>query len=194
MASSEIFVPLSAYVLGSILPAAIIARRRGVDLRQLGRNPGAGDTWRLFGLKAGCLVFVVDVAKGIAPLVVGQWLGISWWAKALTAILAVAGHNWSIFHRFWGGRGLATTAGVYTFLMPEIVILALPPSLLAWRRTGWISASGIVGVPLILILSWIRRIDPAGWVAAVVVPILMLLRQIDWIREYLNDRRPLSGT
>jgi glycerol-3-phosphate acyltransferase PlsY len=191
----EILVPLGAYVLGSFLPATVIAHRRGVDLRQIGRNPGAGDTWRLFGLKAGCLVFIVDAAKGALPLAAGQWLGLPWWAMALTAVMAVTGHNWSVFHRFWGGRGLATTTGVYAFLMPEVLVIALPPSLFAWWRTGWISMSGVVGVPLVLILSWVRRMmDPTGWVTALVVPVLMLLRQVDWIREHVDGRRAASGT
>lgn len=189
----EVLVPLSAYLLGSILPAAMLARQRGVDLRRLGRNPGAGDAYRLFGPAAGLLVFAADTVKGILPLAAGEHLGIPWWAMALTAVMAVVGHNWSIYYGFWGGKGLATATGVYVFLMPQLVALALPPSLAAWRKTRWVSATGIVGVPLVLVLSWVRRVDPAGWTAATVIPLLMLLRQRDWIRAYLSARRKVSS-
>jgi hypothetical protein len=76
--------------------------------------------------------------------------------------------------------------------MPEVFVIALPASLFAWWRTGWISMSGVIGVPLVLILSWVRRADPAGWVTAAILPVLMLLRQVEWIREHARGRRTAS--
>lgn len=187
--SPAILVPASAYLLGSILPADLVARRRGVSLKEAGKNPGTGEIYRLFGLGPALLVFVIDAGKGILPLLAGRWFDIPWWAMFLTAVLAVAGHNWSIYYGFWGGKGLATATGVYIVLLPQLLTIALAPSLFAWWRTGWISASGVVGLPLIFALAWFRKVDPAAWLAASVIPLVILLAVRDWIGDRLADRR-----
>jgi glycerol-3-phosphate acyltransferase PlsY len=184
----DVLIPLGAYLLGSVLPADHLARYRGVDLRAAGRNPGTGEISRRFGLRPALVVFTLDAGKGALPLLAGRWLGISWWALALAAVAAVTGHNWSIYHRFWGGKGLATAAGVCAVLMPWLTAVVLPPSLLAWWRTGWIPTSGIVGLPLLLLLAWVMPVDPATRAAATIIPFVMLLRQRQWIREWLALR------
>lgn len=187
--SPELLIPASAYLLGSVLPAELVARSRGVNLRSAGKNPGTGETYRLFGLRPALAVFTIDAGKGILPLVAGRWFDLSWWAMGLTAVLAVAGHNWSIYYKFWGGKGLATATGVYAVLAPQLLTIALLPSLFAWWRTRWISASGMVGLPLILFLSWFRDVGPAAMTAVTTIPVLILLAVRDWIGNYLAARR-----
>lgn len=182
-----ILVPLCAYLLGSILPAEILARRRGVDLRQAGKNPGTAETGRLFGLGSAILVFALDAAKGILPLLVGWSLGVPAWSLILTAAMAIAGHNWSIYYGFWGGQGLATVAGVYMYLLPQAFFVALVPSMFAWWKTKWVPSSGLVGLPAVGVLAWIFNADPSRRATVVLVSIVMLIRQRDWIRQRLAE-------
>lgn len=190
-----IVIPLGAYLLGSILPAEILARRQGFNLRTAGKNPGAGEAGRLLGLRVGIVVFILDAAKGILPLIAGWLIGVPAWSLVLTAAGAIIGHNWSIYYGFWGGQGLSTAAGVYLYLLPQAFFVALIPSLLAWWRTKWIPINGVIGLPIIGLLGWLNP-DPGRRAVVVAISIVMLVRQRAWIRRRLAEvraRRRSSG-
>ncbi len=183
-----IVIPLAAYLLGSILPAEILARRHGLDLRQAGKNPGAGEAGRLWGLHVGILVFMLDAAKGILPLIAGWVIGVPPWSLALAGATAIVGHNWSIYYGFWGGQGLSTAAGVFLYLLPQAFLVALVPSLLAWWKTKWIPINGVIGLPIIGLLGWLHP-DPARRATIVLVSLAMVVRQRGWIRQRLAEIR-----
>jgi glycerol-3-phosphate acyltransferase PlsY len=190
-----LLAPVFGYLAGSILPAELVARRHGMGLRDIDsdRNPGTSEIARLYGLGPALLVFVLDAAKGIIPVAAAQWLGVPWWSVTLTAVAAVAGHCWSGYYRFWGGKGLATAAGIFAFMMPLTLLAVLPPSLFAWWKTRWVPASGVVGLPIILTVAWLYDPNPAHKAAATVIPLLMLIRQMGWIGEQLAARRVASA-
>ncbi|MDQ7850799.1 MAG: glycerol-3-phosphate acyltransferase [Armatimonadota bacterium] len=173
---AAVLLPVGGYLSGSILPAHILARRRGVDFRALGKNPGTAETFRTFGFRPALLVYLLDVAKALLPLVAAKLLRVPGWSLLLTAAAAVAGHNWSVYYRFWGGKGLATASGVLLFLVPLYFSIALLPALLAWRRTGWVPASGVVGFPIIIVLTWLAETDLIFRTAAILLPLVILVR------------------
>jgi glycerol-3-phosphate acyltransferase PlsY len=118
-------VPL-AYALGSVPFGLIVAKSRGVDPRTAGSgNIGATNVGRLLGKKFFALVFVLDLLKGLVPVVVAGWLlrnepetwhkYVLWLAAGFAAIL---GHLFSVFLRFKGGKGVATSAGVILGVFP----------------------------------------------------------------------------
>ncbi len=174
--TSAFLVPLAGYLSGSILPADILARRRGLDFRAIGKNPGTAETFRHFGFWPAVLVYALDATKALVPLVAAKLLRVPGWSLVLTAAAAVAGHNWSLYHRFWGGKGLATASGAFLFLLPLNFVIALVPALLAWRRTGWVPASGVVGFPIIIALTWLRETDAIFRIAAILLPLVILVR------------------
>jgi glycerol-3-phosphate acyltransferase PlsY len=113
-----------AYLLGS-LPTAYLAGRltRGVDIRKLGSGSVGGSNvatvvsrWLVFP------VGIVDVGKGMLAVALAKWLDVDLAWQVAAGLLAVAGHNWSIFLGFAGGRGIGTGMGVMFVLLP----LALP--------------------------------------------------------------------
>src|SRR3972149_3906148 len=134
--TAAFLLPLVGYLSGSILPAHILARRRGLDFRVIGKNPGTAETFRHFGFWPAVLVYVLDATKALLPLIAGNLLRVPGWSLVLTAAAAVAGHNWSLYYRFWGGKGLATASGALLFLLPLNFSIALIPALLAWGRPG----------------------------------------------------------
>ena len=111
-----------AYLLGTFPSAALVARRRGVDVTAAGSgNPGASNTFRLLGWRAGALVFGLDAAKGAGAALVG--LLVQGRAGALVlGIAAIVGHMLPVTRRFKGGRGVATAAGVLLVLYPLIIV------------------------------------------------------------------------
>jgi len=105
---------IAAYLLGSV-PAAYIAAKlaRGIDIRQYGTGQaGGGNLWRMTSWKFALPVAVFDLGKGMLMVWVAQVLGLSVVQQLVVGAAAVAGHNWSVFLRFSGGRGVATSMGV----------------------------------------------------------------------------------
>ena len=109
---------LAAYLLGSF-PAAYLAAKvtRGIDIRQYGTGQvGGGNLWRMTSWKLGLPVGAFDVGKGMVMVWVAQLLGMSVAQQLVVGAAAVIGHNWSVFLRFGGGRGVATAMGVILIL------------------------------------------------------------------------------
>lgn len=117
---------LLGYLLGGFPTAYLVSKwRLGKDIRSVGnRNPGAGNVSREVGRTFGVLVFVVDAAKGMVAVFVGQRLGAPDIALYIAAFVAILGHNFSPFLKFSGGKGAATAIGVSALLMWQVTAVA----------------------------------------------------------------------
>jgi acyl phosphate:glycerol-3-phosphate acyltransferase len=116
-----LLVPV-AYLLGTFPSAALVARRQGVDVTAEGSgNPGASNTFRLLGWKAGAVVFALDVLKGALAALAG--LAVDGHRGAyILGVAAVLGHVLPVTRRFKGGRGVATGAGVMLVIFPLLTL------------------------------------------------------------------------
>jgi len=112
---------LGAYLLGSVPPAYLAAKLfRGIDLRQCGTGQvGVGNLWRMTSWKFGLPAGIFDLGKGLVMVWVAQSVGLTIAQQVVVGLAAIIGHNWSIFLRFSGGRGIGTTMGV-VFILPLI--------------------------------------------------------------------------
>jgi len=142
-----VIVSLVGYLLGSVSFAVLVARSKGVDIFKEGSgNPGATNVKRTLGSKWGNAVFMLDAFKGFLaagwPLLFmgeqGLRLGI------IGLIAAIIGHSFSVFLRFRGGKGVATTMGGLLALMPVVLLIGL----LVWL--GFFYATRIVALASIL--------------------------------------------
>jgi glycerol-3-phosphate acyltransferase PlsY len=114
-------VAVGAYLLGSV-PSAYLAGRwsRGIDIRQYGSgNVGATNLLRFTSRRVAIPVIIFDSAKGMIMVGVAWQLGLGVTEQLVVGIVAIVGHNWPVFLRFTGGRGVITTMGV-SFLLPII--------------------------------------------------------------------------
>jgi acyl phosphate:glycerol-3-phosphate acyltransferase len=117
------FSTLIGYLLGNISSAYLYVRHvMHADIRELGSgNAGATNVNRILGLMPALRVFVLDMLKGVAAVLVGNWLAGA--NGAMSAGLAVvAGHDWPAVMGFRGGKGMATTVGVLLILLPKAVL------------------------------------------------------------------------
>ncbi len=146
----------------------------GVDPRLAGsRNTGATNVARLCGAKYGVLVLVLDMFKGFAPVILGSGLSDSWFFLSLTGLAALSGHMWSVFLYGKGGKGVATTIGIFLALAPLAIVFSVAACVAVIWRTGYVSAGSLtlVGViPLALLLTGNIGFLPmslvvAAWVA-----------------------------
>lgn len=155
VASPIVYWPLllvGAYILGSIPFAQVLARVRGIDLREAGTgNVGAGNLTSLTSIGWGLSAGLLDGLKGLVPV----WLclrgGLGVGAAGLVGLAAVIGHNWSIFMRGRSGRGLATAFGVIIVLYPPLAIWTTGWAIAGWKIGGGIG--GFIGWGLLPIVS-----------------------------------------
>ncbi|MYH06222.1 MAG: glycerol-3-phosphate acyltransferase [Acidimicrobiia bacterium] len=119
-----------AYLIGSIDFAIFVARLHGVDIRSEGRgNPGTSNVFRVVVVVPGIAVLVGDLLKGLVAAYLG-WLAtgsvdpVSSWAVMLAGTAAVIGHCYPVFHRFRGGKGMATLFGAMLFILPLVTVVA----------------------------------------------------------------------
>lgn len=158
---------LASYLLGSV-PAAYIAanRSKGIDLREHGSgNVGASNLMRFTSRRMAIPVVVFDFIKGCAILLLAERLGFSLGSQMLVGIAAVCGHNWPIFLRFKGGRGIITTAAVVFSAASANALSSwgnIAIIVIALTAVVWVSVllkrgpTGVlVGVASIPLLAWI---------------------------------------
>jgi glycerol-3-phosphate acyltransferase PlsY len=200
------FAIIAAYLLGSIPFGLLIAKAHGKDLRSIGSgNIGATNVSRALGRKWAYSCFVLDVLKGLIPMLVTMliaepdsvrtlWL---WLAVGCSAIL---GHIFPIYLKFKGGKGVATSFGVALGLWPYYTMCVLLAAavwvvvVLIWRYVSLASIAASVTFPLVFIAAVIFM---PGWnfvslwpvlITAVAIPIMVIIRH----RE--NIKRLLAGT
>ncbi len=143
-----------SYLLGSIPTAYIFAKLlKGIDIRQYGSgNIGATNVFRVIGKIPGIMVLFLDVLKGYIPIILFPGSQIY---KIFIGLAAIAGHNWPIFLRFKGGKGVATSAGVVIALIPKIFWIGLLIWVIIFFITGYVSLGSLVAsvsVPIFCLL------------------------------------------
>lgn len=166
---SYVVVSGAAYLLGSIPTGFLVARARGVDIRAVGSgNIGAANTFRAIGRVAGILVLVVDALKGLAAVVVCgllmRYFGITDPAAVLhhrivAGIFAVLGHNYTCWLGFKGGKGIATTAGVYLALAPAALGIAVLAFILTVLLTRYSSLGSMAAAIVLTVIIWFTQKD-----------------------------------
>jgi glycerol-3-phosphate acyltransferase PlsY len=162
---------LIAYIIGSMPTGYIFGKvLKGIDIREHGSgNVGATNVFRTVGKIPGIIVLVIDYLKGLAAVTVVPMLIIKIFPDAplpgekfyiFMGAAAIAGHIWTCFLKFKGGKGVATTAGVMSGLFP------------------WIFLSGLVIWAIVFSIS--KYVSLASIAAAVSLPVLAVISGKDW--------------
>jgi glycerol-3-phosphate acyltransferase PlsY len=174
---SYILTALGAYLLGSIPFGYLAAKARGIDIRSVGSgNIGATNAMRVLGKPIGITVLLMDALKGYAAVAwltpaIYNWIephyfglapgfavasvGVQMKFTVLAGVCAVLGHNYTCWLKFKGGKGIATTAGVYLALAPWPLLIALVVFILALVLTRYVSVGSISGAVALPAAVWI---------------------------------------
>jgi glycerol-3-phosphate acyltransferase PlsY len=163
----EIFIYLvvaaGAFLLGSIPTGYLVARSRGMDIRQHGSgNIGATNIFRTLGKPLGIFVFFADALKGAMAVELAFTLGgeqnqEAAWLGIIAAVAVIGGHNYTPWLGFRGGKGIATSAGVLLALMPLAVAIIATVWGVVFFTTRYVSLASIsaaAALPLSLVLLW----------------------------------------
>lgn len=186
-----------SYFCGSIPFGLLIVRLvKKIDIREYGsRNIGATNVARVVGKKWGILVFILDFLKGFLPFLCLPFF-FSDYPKSLfilMALLGVVGHNWSIFLKFGGGKGVSTSLGVIAGLClgDPCLIIPLLVSLLVWvvvfLITKYVSLASLLAALVFLMVSLIY-LDFELKAFAVIIFIFILLRHRNNIKNFIQKK------
>ena len=170
---SIVLAALIGYVLGAIPFGLLIGRlTRGIDLREYGSHrTGATNALRTLGARAAALVFVLDVAKGVAAVLIARLVfngdPLVDWAAAAAGFAAIVGHNWSVFIGFTGGRGVATSAGALGAMSPLTIVILVPIVIGIMWRTRYVSLGSITGGLLAPVITGVLALGGLATVPAI---------------------------
>lgn len=154
---AEALSMIIAYLLGA-LPTAYIAGRLKLrkDIRKIGGgNVGALNATRELGLKIGIIVLLMDAAKGAGAVLIAKYLGVSQIWVFLAGFAAVVGHCWPVYLKFRGGKGAATTIGVFLGLTPLPMACSIPIMLLVIGITSNVTLGMAVGFLFYPLWLWL---------------------------------------
>jgi glycerol-3-phosphate acyltransferase PlsY len=140
----DILLIVGAYLVGSISPSVLLGRTfKGIDLREHGSgNAGTTNAFRVLGYPLGAAVLVADIMKGFIPVLAARMLT-SPTVTVAVALAAIAGHNWSIFMRGRGGKGVATGAGTLIAMMPLVFLFLLGVFFVVLFSTSLVSLASL---------------------------------------------------
>jgi glycerol-3-phosphate acyltransferase PlsY len=151
-----ILLVIGAYLLGSIPTAYLVARwRRGIDIRRFGSgNVGITNVLASGSRWSSLIVFVFDLLKGAFPVFLARNIGLQPYQWIIVGLAAICGHNWTIFLRFSGGRGILTTLGVILAIAPWLALTMLVLNFL-FAPFRQFAVGTLVVLVLIPLLSWL---------------------------------------
>jgi glycerol-3-phosphate acyltransferase PlsY len=151
----------AAYVAGSIPFGMLLARAKGIDLRQVGSgNIGATNVARAMGKGWAIAVLAADAGKGFVPVWLGRRFGLLPWAIALAGGAAIVGHMFTVFLRGRGGKGVATSLGVALALSPVSALIGFGAYVVVFVATRLSSLGSLLGVWTFTLLFVLREQPP----------------------------------
>lgn len=185
------------YLIGTIPTGYLVAKARGVNIQQAGSgNIGATNVLRTLGRVPALIVAVMDPVKGAIAVLIPNLLGLGAWTVAVTGLATVLGNNFNVLLRLKGGKGIATSVGVYLVVDPLSSLLAIVTGLFTIGMSRFVSLGSLVGLftlPLFVIAGG-NFLWPNLFLA-IALALLAIFRHQDNIRRLLkgNERRLGDG-
>jgi len=174
----EAAVLIGSYVLGSVPFGLLIVKSwRGIDIRDYGSgNIGATNVLRVAGRGPAAVVFAADVLKGLVPVVAASSIFAAPWIAVAGGMSAILGHSVSIFLRFRGGKGVATSLGVVVGLDPRIAGIGFGIWAAVLAVSRYVSVASILAATSIPVLMFVFDMPLAYRVFAIVAAVFVIAK------------------
>lgn len=198
--SKEILIALSCvigYLLGSLSGGIMISKLAGgPDLHTVGsKSTGASNVQRTMGWKYGIMTFLFDAVKGILSCLIA-WLltkGVmpetSHFASLLAGLCCVIGHNWPVFFRFRGGKGVATTGAVMLYCFPVYALICIALTIAVIALIRYISVGSML---LVIVFFGLSFIFSSGNACIIIWAAILMVMCV--ARHHANIGRLIKGT
>ena len=186
------FSLILGYLLGSI-PSGWLAGRwlKGIDLRELGSgSTGATNVLRQVGKGPALVVFLIDVGKGAAAVLLARALGLGDWIQVLAGLTALAGHIWPVWLGFKGGKAVATGLGLFLGLAWPVGLASFGVFLAVFSLSRYVSLASVLAAISLPLLMAAGSGSTANLVVALVAMLLVLWRHRSNIKRLINGTEP----
>lgn len=181
---------LLGYLLGSINGAMIVSRIKGRDIRNYGSgNAGTTNVLRVFGKKAALFTLLTDLLKGILAVLIVRIIWHNSTLDALAGGAAILGHNFPVFFKFKGGKGVLTSIATFAVIQPLATLIAVVCGLIVIAFTKYVSLGSLSGaVVLPIATAFLCKENKPVMIFATAIALLIILR------HHTNIERLLNGT
>ncbi|MGB3942322.1 MAG: glycerol-3-phosphate 1-O-acyltransferase PlsY [Candidatus Manganitrophaceae bacterium] len=181
---------VAAYLIGSIPVGLLISKTTGgIDPRKGGsRNIGATNVLRTVGKKAALFTLVGDLLKGLLPVAGARWFGLSEEVVLFTGFAVILGHLFPIFLRLKGGKGVATSFGVFLILAPSIALISLLIWIVGFYLSKYSSVGALSAFGALPFVVFLLKSDIKLTLFASIISILVYIRHKENIRRLIAGR------
>ena len=181
---------LLSYGIGSVSPAYILGRSmKGIDLRRVGsRNLGARNAGRILGRWVGVAVWVLDMAKGAAAVILSERLGAPLPLAVACGAAAVCGHNWPLFHGLRGGRGASTAMGATFALLPIEMAVGLGLWVIVSHVSKSLYLGGLIAYPVTTGLAFLFGNEGVRAWSPLLIAVPLMVRHVPAVIEQIRER------
>ncbi len=176
------------YLFASIPWGFILGKIKGVDIREHGsKNVGATNVNRVLGKKWALLCFFLDFLKGLIPiLVIRKVMPDAEYATIIAAFAAFAGHVWTIYLKFKGGKGIATSAGIITAISCPSFIIPMILWTIIFYASRYVSLASVLAAIFVPIVACFFDLKNSEMILLVVIAVLAVLKHTSNIKRLLN--------
>lgn len=190
----KVMVLLGSYLIGSISFAYVISKKfYRIDIRDCGSgNAGATNVLRVLGIKPGLTVIAADFLKGLVAVYMGGYIGGDTW-PLLCGVAVVVGHNWSVFLKFQGGKGIATSLGVITAVYPVGALVAVIFWIFIIMLTRYVSLGSILSAIVFTLIVVVTGDSPELTYFALILMFLAVYRHRSNIQRLLAGQESKIG-
>lgn len=184
-----ILLALVGYFIGNFNIAIFISKKLNNDITKIGSgNPGSMNMLRNFGIKIGSITLLFDMLKGVIPSLIGLLL-LGEVGLYVGGVSVVLGHIFPVFHKFKGGKGVASTTGVMLVANPILTLILFSLTLLSIYLFKYGSLSTLLYI-LIICVTEICLVQPANWINYILISIILILV---YFAHRSNIKRLLTG-
>lgn len=192
MTITVIILVLFSYFLGSVPTGYLIAKKvMGIDIREHGSgNPGAANVYRTVGKWAGVSTFLIDGLKGYIPVCLAlHFCPDNYWVAISCGVIAILGHMWTIYLKFRGGKGVATSAGVFAALLPIPTAIAFAVFVILVAIWGRISIGSIFACVALPVASFFIGHHPMSVnIMVTAIAALVIYKHVPNIKRLLSHK------
>lgn len=185
---------LISFLMGSIPVGLIVARVKGIDLRKVGSgNIGATNVLRTMGKGPALITLAGDMLKGFLPVILSSSLLNDTLSIGIIGLVAILGHDFSLFLRFRGGKGVATSIGVMLAYSPVVALLTVLLWIIIVFMSRYSSMGAIVSFILLPLNIYVFDYSYEKFVISIFITILLLFKHRENIGRLLRGQEPKIG-
>jgi glycerol-3-phosphate acyltransferase PlsY len=185
---------VASFLLGSIPVGLIIAKARGIDIRKRGSgNIGATNVMRTVGKKEALMTLIGDILKGFVPVLVAWNVVSNTLLVGVVGIAAVSGHIFSVFLKFRGGKGVATSLGVLLAYSPVTALITIAIWITVFLITKISSLSALIAFIMLPVITFLINHGEGKFLISLIITILVVIKHKDNIRRLFSGNESGIG-